>query len=104
MKKIVDGVLCDTETSKEIYKFHKKVEYATSILSIPMYQWRLVTIYETLLGNYFLYYDNDPDDRTFYTFEPYVETTSKDEVKRVIAKLNVDKYIELFGTSDLLVW
>ena len=70
MKKIVNGLLYDTDTSELIY--HDEMNER---------RW-----YKTKNGNYFVLYANGE-----------IGTKSENAVKDYLGKNHVDKYIDLFG-------
>ena len=76
MKKIIKGVLYDTDTAELIYTYD-------SFRKRKMY-------YRTKKGNYFCVYSNKD-----------IVPMSEDEFKEFLGEVDPDKYIELFGMPEV---
>lgn len=98
MKKIINNMLYDTEKANKIYEYkHKWFEQS---LFMPkgwgFTHWENAEIFKTNKNNYFIYY-HDKD----YLERERIEIKTEMEVKQIIQDLDVDKYLELFGTIDI---
>lgn len=90
MRKIIGKKLYDTEKAEKIFSF-KQRRPTGEFMDLQLYNWYDVDIYKTKKDNYFIHgYDkNDP------TYKPFLEEISEKEVKKIIKKLDVDKYISM---------
>ncbi|PNX51332.1 MAG: hypothetical protein BV456_03530 [Thermoplasmata archaeon M8B2D] len=91
MKKIIEGKIYNTENAKIIFEFIRK--YNDPISCMPGYShstWEDAKYLKTLKGT-FLYYCEKRKD---------LEIITEDDIKKIIGRLNPDKYIELFGELE----
>ena len=97
MKVILNNKLYDTDKASILFEFRKKCKGDDCWFKpgYAFYYWTDVQIYKTTKGNYFLHYDKTNE------YLEFIEETNENEVKRIIKKLNPDKYLELFGKIDI---
>jgi hypothetical protein len=86
MKKIIDGKLYETDKAEMIFSYYTA---GSSVVYDPMRPPGKYEIFITQKGNYFVYVEK----------EQILFKTDEIEVKKIIAKCDVEKYIELFGDS-----
>lgn len=91
MKKIIGNKLYDTEKAIKIYSFRQKRKTGT-FMDKNIYSWFDVVVYKTKKNNYFFYGSTED--------EQFIEAVSEAKIKRIVKKLNADKYIELFGEVE----
>lgn len=97
MKQIIDNKIYDTEKATKVFDFRRKCKGDDCWFKpgYSFYYWTDVQLYKTSKGNYFLHFDSKDD------YNEFIESTTEEEVKTIIKKLDPNKYIELFGTIDL---
>lgn len=91
MRKIIGTKLYDTEKAKKIYSYRQRRK--TFLLGdYNFYSMYDVDIYKTKKGNYFIHGHKEND-----SYNQFIEEIEEKEVMEIINKLNVDKYLELWG-------
>ncbi len=97
MKQIIDNKIYDTEKATKIFDYRRRCKGDDCLFKpgYSFYYWTDAQIYKTFKGNYFLHYDEKAG------YKEFIEASTKEEAKKIIKKLDPDKYIELFGNVDL---
>ena len=103
MKAIIDNKLYNTETAEIIYTF--RGNEPQSVLwsnKLKLNCWREKDIYKTKRGNYFIHIHEGGINTSvsFSDLKERIELISEDKVKEIIRKLNIEKYIKLFGKVE----
>lgn len=101
MKKIINNKIYDTETADLIFEYRHSFAVQSVILpkGYGFTEWEKAYIFKTKKGNYFKYFKYDDDYS--YRDRERIEETTIEEVKSIISQMDVDKYIELFGSIEL---
>ena len=92
MKKIIDNKLYDTEKGEKIFNFRQRRKTG-EFGNYNFYHWFDVDIYKTKKNNYFLHGHKEG-------YDPFIEVINKKDVKKLIQRLDPDKYIGLFGEVE----
>lgn len=106
MKQIIDNKLYDTEKSTLIFKYIKNVPEKRYFLfqEYEINCWRNVDLYKTSKENFFIHIKQRIKDENssvlFEEKEEYIEQISREEAKKIVQKLDVNKAIELFGEVE----
>lgn len=96
MKAIINEKLYDTEKSELLFSYRRKYK-GNELFWKPGYcwcSWADVDIYKTEKGNYFLKVIEEDWNKE------YLEAIAEEKVKEIIKKLDVKKYIKLFGKVE----
>ena len=99
MRYILGGKVYDTEKAKEVIKYIKGIKHeGMFVATYPKYEH---TIYKTNKGTFFVHVGKCVDKDISYDNKDYIEIISKEEVKKLLEKLNsVEKYEEIFGEIE----
>lgn len=92
MKAILDGKLYDTEKAEAVIEFSRRVDKGPVAWNGKLH-WTPIhnfTLYKTQKGAYFEY---DQDDKT-------LGVASEEDARRIVRKLDPDKYMEMFGEVE----
>lgn len=92
MRKIINGLLYDTETAKKVgsVEIRRHDEYNVE---------RIITLYKTSNNRYFFYSIPDGDE---FSKHCYIRASNEEEA-RAWAEMNltVDEYIAIFGEAEM---